>query len=125
MTICAMRLMINCSKTAINNDLVIGIGTKNELSITSKNSKSKIEFDWIFNDDYLGRHHQYLNNNLILQTDFRWKNENDIYTISDPGTDFPEEKVKLNSTTLQNIDGVFLLLEKNKKSFYTKDTYFT
>jgi len=60
-----------------------------------------------------------------LQTDFRWKNENDIYTISDPGTDFAEEKVKLNSTTLQNIDVVFLLLEKNKKSFYTKDTYFT
>jgi hypothetical protein len=41
-----------------------------------------------------------------LQTDFRWKNENDIYTITYPGTDFPEEKVKLNSTTLQNIDGV-------------------
>jgi len=40
MTICAMRLIINCSKTAINNDLVIGIGTKNELSITSENSKS-------------------------------------------------------------------------------------
>jgi len=66
-----------------------------------------------------------VNNNLILQTDFRWNNENNIYTISDPRTDFPEEKVKLNSTPLQNIDGVFLLLERNKKSFYTKGTYFT
>jgi hypothetical protein len=106
MAICAMPLITNCSKPVINNDPIIGIWTNNELSITSENSKSKTEFEWIFNDVYLGRHHQYLNNNLILQTDFRWKNENDIYTITYPGTDFPEEKVKLNSTTLQNIDGV-------------------
>lgn len=102
---CAMILFTNCSKPAINNDPVIGIWTNVQVKIIAENTKSQTELEWIFNDAFLGRHHRYENNNITLQTDFQWKRENDIYTISYPGTDFPDEKVKLMTATLQRTDG--------------------
>ncbi len=104
--LCAMPLITSCSKPAINNDPVIGIWSKTFVDKAIENTKSQTEFEWIFNDVFLGRHHRYINNTLTVQTDFQWKKVEDIYTITYPGTDFPEEKVKLNFTTLQNIDGV-------------------
>lgn len=102
---CAILTFTNCSKPAVNNDPVIGIWTNVVIQTTSENAKSQTEFEWIFNDAYLGRHHQYTNNNLIIKTDFSWKRENDIYTISYPGTDIPDEEVKLIVTTLQKTNG--------------------
>ncbi|MDP5230778.1 MAG: hypothetical protein NWQ38_10330 [Cellulophaga sp.] len=102
---CFIILFTNCSKPIINNDPVIGVWTNVLINTTSENAKSQTEFEWIFNDAFLGRYHEYTNNNLVVKTDFSWKKENDIYTITYPGTDIPEEQVILIVTTLQKTNG--------------------
>ncbi|WP_047416138.1 hypothetical protein [Cellulophaga sp. Hel_I_12] len=109
---CVIFAFTNCSKPAINNDPVIGIWTNVVSNQSMENTKSKTEFEWIFNDAYLGRYHQYTNNNLIVQTDFSWKKENDVYTISYPGTDIPDEEVKLIVTTLQKTNGAIFAIRE-------------
>jgi hypothetical protein len=106
--LCAMLVFASCSKTPVNNDPVIGIWT-NTLESNSINQKIiKTESEWIFNDAYLGRFHQYKNKDLIVQTDFSWKKEADLYIISYPGTDIPDDIVTLVQTTLQESDGDIL-----------------
>lgn len=110
--LCAMALFTNCSKAVINDDPVIGIWTNVQTKIIAENTKSQTEFEWIFNDAYLGRHHRFENNNLVLQTDFQWKRENELYTISYPGTDLPQIKVTLVDATLKQTDGVIFAIRE-------------
>ena len=112
MVMCALLLFASCSKPPVNNDPVIGIWTNIiENDINSKNV-IETEYEWIFNDAYLGRHHQYVDSNLVLQTDFSWSKENGIYTISYPGTNLPDDIVVLVNTTLKETDGNVLAERK-------------
>jgi len=112
MVLCAMLVFASCSKPPINNDPVIGIWTKSiENSVNSKTTVYT-EYEWIFNDAYLGRHHQYENSTLTLLTDFSWSKTNDIYTISYPGTDLPDDIVILDDTLLKEADGHILAERK-------------
>tara|TARA_R110000868_G_scaffold63190_13_gene190475 strand:+ start:1241 stop:1603 length:363 start_codon:yes stop_codon:yes gene_type:complete len=104
--LCAILVFASCSKPATNNDPVIGIwvNTISNNSIDQKNVQT--EYEWIFNDAYLGRFHQYENNVITAQTDFSWKKENGIYTISYPGLEKSDDVVTLVSNTfLQNSNG--------------------
>ncbi|ADV47849.1 hypothetical protein Celal_0510 [Cellulophaga algicola DSM 14237] len=106
--LCATLIFASCSKTTVNNDPVIGIWTSTVENNSVNQKTIKTESEWIFNDAYLGRYHQYENKDLTVQTDFSWKHEDDQYIISYPGTDFPDDIVTLVQTTLQESDGDIL-----------------
>ena len=113
MVLCAFLVFASCSKAPINNDPVIGIWV-NTIENNSVDQKSiSTEYEWIFNDAYLGRFHQYDNDVITSQTDFSWKKEGGLYTISYPGLDKPDDVVQLiSSSTLQNTDGNILAERK-------------
>ncbi|MBU2996976.1 hypothetical protein KO500_11055 [Cellulophaga baltica] len=111
MALCATTVFVSCSKTTtINDDPIIGIWTNTiELNSSTTEKTSETEYEWIFNDAYLGRYHEYSDDVLIMQTDFSWSIENGLYTIQYPGTDLPEETATLiESSTLQDSDGEIL-----------------
>lgn len=102
--LCATLLFFSCSKAPINNDPVIGIWTNTAEADVSGKTDIQTEYEWIFNDAYLGRHHQYEGSTITVETDFRWEKEEGVYTISYPGTDFPDDTVELINSTLQSTD---------------------
>ena len=88
----------NCSRIPENNDPVIGIWFKVEVQDFSETNKQTVRQEWIFNDAYLGRYHKYNGSQLDFKTDFRWEQENGVYTISYPGTDMPSQVVSLKAS---------------------------
>ncbi len=78
-------LASNCSRIEENNDPVIGIWSKIDVNSISETQKTTIKQEWIFNDAYLGRFHSYNNGKLDLRTDFKWSEQDGVYTISYPG----------------------------------------
>ncbi|HEA19326.1 hypothetical protein LCGC14_2012160 [marine sediment metagenome] len=100
----------NCTRIPENNNPVIGIWS--DIAISSEDLSAKketIRQEWIFNDAYLGRYHKKQNGSITFKTDFKWSFEDDIYTISYPGTDMPVEKVSMlkseEATTLTDTEG--------------------
>ena len=113
MVLCAILVFASCSKPKINNDPVIGIWVNSVENNAIDQKSIQTEYEWIFNDAYLGRFHQYEDDVIITQTDFSWKKENGLYTISYPGLDKPDDVVELiSSTTLQSTDGNILAERK-------------
>ena len=113
MVLCAVLLFSSCAKIPINNDPVIGIWINTVENSSSDKNGIQTEYEWIFNDAYLGRHHQYEGKTLTLQTDFSWNKQNGVYTISYPGTDLPNDVVKLiATTTLQSPEGEILAIRE-------------
>jgi hypothetical protein len=78
-------LASNCSRIPENNDPVIGIWSNIEVKSISQTQKSTNRQEWIFNDAYLGRYHTYTNGAMEELTDFKWEEEDGVYTISYPG----------------------------------------
>ena len=90
-----LLFMVSCSKIEENNDPVIGIW-KNDVKSAMNNNKMVIDKEeWIFNDVYLGRFHGYRNGEVTYLTDFKWAIDGNVYIISYPGTDFPEDRVQM------------------------------
>lgn len=106
----------NCTRIPENNDPIIGIWAKVEVSNTSETERQTNRQEWIFNDAYLGRFHRYDGNSLELKTDFGWQEENGIYTISYPGTDMPVDQVSMKKsetgTILEDSQGNILAHRK-------------
>ena len=84
----------NCSKIPENNDPILGIWS-NE---ARNEENGYIRQEWIFNDVYLGRFHQYHNYQLVVITDFGWSLEEGAYTISYRTTDMPNDVVHMETT---------------------------
>lgn len=97
--ILAIVFASNCSRIPENNDPVIGIWSRTEISNPGTTQKLSIRKEWIFNDAYLGRYHRYEGKELKLKTDFRWEQADGIYTISYPGTEIPTAKVHMSDAT--------------------------
>lgn len=109
MVLCALLVFASCSKAPINNDPIIGIWIHTIDDNSSANKSAQIEENWIFNDAYLGRYRQKENNVIFYRTDFSWRKDNDVYIISYPGTDRPDDVVTLiSSTILKTNDGTIL-----------------
>ena len=85
LAIIGIILASNCSRIPENNDPVIGIWSNLKVDTQSQTSKTTIRTEWIFNDAYLGRYHSYKNGQREALTDFKWTEEDGIYTISYPG----------------------------------------
>jgi len=96
-------LVTSCSKIEENDNPIIGIWNDMSLSQAAKSSEN-INNEWTFNDAYLGRYHRYENDTIVFKTDFRWSEENGVYTISYPGTDLPVDIVSM----MGSLDGDML-----------------
>ena len=104
MAILAIIFASNCSHIPENNDPVIGIWTKTDLLDGGPAGKQSLHKEWIFNDAYLGRYEEYAGGNLLLKTDFKWQEADEVYTISYPGTDMLQVKVQMK----EGPDGISL-----------------
>lgn len=110
LAIIGIILASNCSRIPENNDPVIGIWSNTEVSSISQTQKSTIREEWIFNDAYLGRFHNYENGNIGTVTDFQWSEDDGVYTLSYPGIENKEDDVVTmieseTKTVLKEIDG--------------------
>lgn len=105
LAIIGIILASNCSRIEENNDPVIGIWSNVEVKTINQTEKSKIRQEWIFNDAYLGRFHNYNNGKIDLLTDFQWSEEDGVYTISYPGI---ENKSNDIVTMIESKDGTIL-----------------
>ncbi|MFK7812363.1 MAG: hypothetical protein AB8B59_07695 [Maribacter sp.] len=85
LAIIGIILASNCSRIPENNDPVIGIWSNVAVKSISQTQKSTNRQEWIFNDAYLGRFHNYNNGKIDVLTDFKWSEEDGVYTISYPG----------------------------------------
>lgn len=111
LTVVLSTSLQSCSEIPENNDPVIGIWSRTELSAGAVQKSSQRE-EWIFNDVYLGRYHRYEGENITIQTDFSWSEYQGVYTIEYPGLDrAPEQAVirqKSNGITLETLQGEVL-----------------
>ncbi len=98
MAILAIIFAANCSRVPENDDPIIGIWNDKALEAKSAKTNETTHQEWIFNDAYLGRYQSYRNNELNFKTDFKWSEEDGIYTISYPGTDFTVDKVSMKGS---------------------------
>ncbi len=96
LAIIGIILASNCSRIPENNNPVIGIWSDVQVKAATDTQKKQIlRQEWIFNDAYLGRYHEKTNGSITFKTDFRWSYDNDIYTITYPGTDMEEKTVSM------------------------------
>ncbi|WP_422081376.1 hypothetical protein [Ulvibacterium sp.] len=109
LAIIAIISVSNCSRIAENNDQVIGIWSNVTKISTEKTQNQTFREEWIFNDAYLGRYHAIENGKITVKTDFRWSQDDGIYTISYPGLDRADDHVTLNESEegsmLEDING--------------------
>ncbi|MDE3741724.1 hypothetical protein [Maribacter polysaccharolyticus] len=95
-------LASNCSRIPENDDPVIGIWSSASISTDSETAKVSTQYEWIFNDAYLGRYHVKENGNITVTTDFSWSEDGGVYTICYPGLDDKsDDEVTMDASTDQ------------------------
>lgn len=118
LAIIGIILASNCSRIPENNDPVIGIWSDIQLNANNQTNKQTAKKEWIFNDAYLGRYHSYNNNGTIdVLTDFKWSEEDGLYTISYPGLENKTDDIvsmkELNTgSVLQDTGGNILAVRE-------------
>lgn len=127
----AALAFFSCSEIPENNDPIIGIWSKTSSanSQESKQESTASKQEWIFNDAYLGRYHSYTNDNIAFLTDFSWTFDGDTYTISYPGTEMPNDIVRIKSKsnsvekteTSANNELTFVLEETNGETLAVRE----
>ncbi|WP_298928671.1 hypothetical protein [uncultured Allomuricauda sp.] len=105
----------NCTSIPENNDPILGIWARSGSTLENKNENATRE-EWIFNDVYLGRYQSYSESNLLFYTDFKWSEENGVYTIIYSDTEITDVIVSLEETN----DPEILALE-NGTVFATRE----
>jgi|GEM_PF-429859 len=109
MAIVTIISVSNCTKIPENNDPIIGIWSRVDITENSETGRQTNRQEWIFNDVFLGRYHSYNGNQLEVKTDFSWTQDKGVYTISYPGTDMPSQQVSMKNsdqgTILEDVQG--------------------
>lgn len=105
----------NCTSIPENNDPILGIWARSGSTLENKNENATRE-EWIFNDVYLGRYQSYSESNLLFYTDFKWSEENGVYTIIYSDAEITDVIVSLEETN----DPEILALE-NGTVFATRE----
>jgi len=82
LAIIAIISVSNCTRIPENNDPVLGIWSKTQISTIADKQQALQKEEWIFNDAYLGRYNLYSDETLIFYTDFRWSVDNEMYSIT-------------------------------------------
>lgn len=101
----------NCSRIEQNNDPIIGVWTEPPTSTASVSAKSNTKREWIFNDVYLGRYHEFTNGKIVVQTDFKWTEEDGIYTVEYRGIKNKPDDI----VTIKILDDGTHLIQNNGK----------
>jgi hypothetical protein len=117
MAILAIIFSSNCSRIEQNNDPIIGIWIEAASVQEGSTAKNTTRKEWIFNDVYLGRYHEFSSGKIIEQTDFRWSQEDGIYTVeygesSNKSIDIVTIKILTDGTLLQQNDGNILAVKE-------------
>ncbi|WP_396635364.1 hypothetical protein [Maribacter sp. R77961] len=117
LAIIAIILSANCSRIEQNDDPIIGIWFEAKTISAESTAKTTIRKEWIFNDVYLGRYHEINGNDITLKTDFKWSQENGVYTVEYRGLeDKPNDIVTIQSNDegklLQKTDGGLLAIKE-------------
>lgn len=106
----------NCTSIPENNDPILGIWAKSGSTLDNKSENTTRE-EWIFNDVYLGRYQSYSNSNLLFYTDFKWSEENGVYTIIYSDT----EKTDVIVVSLEKTNDPEILTLENGTVFATRE----
>lgn len=107
LSIIGMVAVSNCSRIPENNDPILGIWAKTEISSEEGKTSETIREEWIFNDVYLGRYQRYSNSKLVFYTDYKWSEANGTYTIiygDDQVTDVTVNMVKANEPEILTLE---------------------
>jgi len=117
LAILAIIFSSNCSRIEQNNDPIIGIWIEAASSQEGSTAKSTTRKEWIFNDVYLGRYHEINNGQILLQSDFKWSQEDGIYTVEyrgleDKPNDIVTIKTTPDGTLLQQNNGDLLAIRE-------------
>lgn len=105
----------NCSRIPENNDPILGIWS---IETPSESSKTNliVKQEWIFNDAYLGRFHEYNGSNIVVENDFKWSQESGTYTITYPSMGKNPITVSLENTledtVLQDTNGTIIAIRE-------------
>jgi hypothetical protein len=106
----------NCSRIPENNDPILGIWAKTESSTLNGKSTESTREEWIFNDVYLGRYQSYSNSKLVFYTDFKWSQENGVYTII-----YGDPQVEYITVSLEQSNDPEILALENGSVFATRE----
>ncbi|MEW2923181.1 MULTISPECIES: hypothetical protein [Flavobacteriaceae] len=106
----------NCSRIPENNDPILGIWAKTESSTLNGKSTESTREEWIFNDVYLGRYQSYSNSKLVFYTDFKWSQENGVYTII-----YGDPQVEDITVSLEQSNDPEILALENGSVFATRE----
>ncbi|TXN36270.1 hypothetical protein FVB32_09795 [Flagellimonas hymeniacidonis] len=97
MSIVCIIAISNCTSIPENNDPILGIWVRSDSTLDSKNGET-IREEWIFNDVYLGRYQSYTNSGITFYTDFKWSEDNGVYTIIYSNEEITDVIVNLRET---------------------------
>ena len=109
MALTGLLFIATCSSIPEIDDPVIGIWSQTTIENAGPTEKKTVRNEWIFNDVYLGRYHQYEGNELVIQNDYSWTIENGTYTLEYPGSDIPSSVLVMKTTA----EGKTILADTN------------
>ncbi|WP_375325176.1 hypothetical protein [Flagellimonas sp. GZD32] len=116
LSIIAILAVSNCSEIPENNDPILGIWAKTEISTSTDKGSSTTREEWIFNDVYLGRYQSYSDSKLVFYTDFKWSEENGTYTII-----YGDPQVQDITVSMQKAKQPEILTLENGSVFATRE----
>ncbi|GLU43985.1 hypothetical protein [Allomuricauda sp. NBRC 101325] len=116
LSIIAILAVSNCSEIPENNDPILGIWAKTEISTSTDKGSSTTREEWIFNDVYLGRYQSYSDSKLLFYTDFKWSEDNGIYTII-----YGDPQVQDITVSMQKAEQPEILTLENGSVFATRE----
>jgi len=116
LSIIAILAVSNCSEIPENNDPILGIWAKTEISSETDKGSSTTREEWIFNDVYLGRYQSYSDSKLVFYTDFKWSEDNGSYTII-----YGDPQVQDITVSMQKANQPEILTLENGSVFATRE----
>ncbi|MCL6265117.1 hypothetical protein [Flagellimonas myxillae] len=116
LAIASIIAISNCTSIPENNDPILGIWVRNDANLDNNKSGNASREEWIFNDVYLGRYQSYSNSSLTYYTDFKWSEENGVYTIT-----YSDEQVSDVIVSLEKSTDPEILALENGSVFATRE----
>ncbi len=116
LAIASIIAISNCTSIPENNDPILGIWVRNDSGMDNNKSETTSREEWIFNDVYLGRYQSYSNANLTYYTDFKWSEENGVYTII-----YSDEQITDVIVSLEETSNPEILALENGSVFATRE----
>ncbi|MEO9511672.1 MAG: hypothetical protein ABJN84_01535 [Flavobacteriaceae bacterium] len=115
LSIACIIAISNCTSIPANNDPILGIWAQTNSTIDNK-TKNTSRQEWIFNDVYLGRYQSYSNSKIIFYTDFKWSENDGVYSII-----YMEDDINDVTVSLEETNNPEILALENGAVFATRE----